>query len=244
MARHYGYTMTIPHPHEIIASGEICEHSARWLASTQLKNAVRHWRGRPGQGWERKSACMAACLPFRLHHCMGPTTPFSCCACHCLHGGGLTPEEKACMRAHLPLPPACLHSGLTPEEKAHLRTRLSCLIPQEDNQVRVWWGRGHKERQAGPPTPAAETTSLSSSADAHQTGAGEAGLRLPLPPLRNNRLGGLAARPGFCTTPFLFFYIPLPPCPSLPPPDFCAGGPGVCPHRALRLPPRVAQPLP
>ena len=58
------------------------------------------------------------------------------------------------MRAHLPLPPACLHSGLTPEEKAHLRTRLFCLIPQEDNQVRVKLGRGHKERQAGGQTAA------------------------------------------------------------------------------------------
>ncbi|KAG1675441.1 hypothetical protein FOA52_001739 [Chlamydomonas sp. UWO 241] len=62
---------------EIIATGDN-DHSARWLAATQLKNCMgRHWRSRPGQG------------------------------------------------------------GISPEEKTHLRSKLSALIPQDDNQIAV-----------------------------------------------------------------------------------------------------------
>jgi hypothetical protein len=34
---------------EIIACSDY-DHSARWLAATQLKNCIRNWRGRPGNG--------------------------------------------------------------------------------------------------------------------------------------------------------------------------------------------------
>jgi hypothetical protein len=125
-----------------IVSNRDTDHSARYLASVHLKNSIhRNWKKRlvPGgcAGEAPPSStpvCTTSSLPLALKLPCAP--PDRCPRSALRRSTGAAP--KIVLHSELPAnaPRSRPRSkGISPEEKVHLRSKLSQLIPQDDNQV-------------------------------------------------------------------------------------------------------------